>query len=719
MGAITKIRQLSPYMMATVAVLFIAFMVIQDSSCTNIRDAARSPENTMIGEVNGTGITLADYERRVRDVTERQRQSNPNQEINDEQIRQQVFDAMVDEILRKQAAEEMGLTVTPQELIDVMLINPPAELQFFKDSTGRFQRELHEDLVTNPDKIVEMLTAQGASVEEAERQRDDWVRTLFEIEDYLRTQKLEEALRNAVGAAASIPSPTMAAQEYETKNSTADVRFIPIPADLIADEAAAPSEDAVKAYYEKNKQYFEQKPARKMKYVILRQQPSDKDSARASRRSQKFLEQLAALPTPEEKSAAFETEMKAFGGQTFDYKPANEVDGMALTILASMQNGEVFGPLTTPQGITYMRLDDRREGVNPVVRASHILIQFGEDKDAAKSEANAIMNRAKRGEDFAALATEFSKDPGSAANGGDLSWFGKGRMVKPFEDAAFDAPVGSIVGPVETQFGWHIIKVTDRQNTEYKYSEIVIKPVMSTATKQLILKQAAEIEQALIEGQPFDSVASRENLSVMTSPFFNRTTPVLGQAAITAWAFENGKGDVIRRDVDNYGIMVAQIVETREFGIKPFEDVQEEITATVRQQKKLDMLKQKAESVAAACKSAGDLTGVASVDSTLEIRQMVGARNNGQLQGFGGEFTATQAAFTLSPNTVSDPIRGQRAWFVMMVDARQPADMSAFEANKLAQLQNMSNRNRGTAYYTWFQMRKESADVVDLRNVRD
>ncbi len=719
MGAISKIRQLSPYMMATVAVLFIAFMVIQDSSCTNIRDAARSPENTIIGEVNGTGITLADYERRVREVTERQRQSNPNQEINDEQIRQQVFDAMVDELLRKQAAEEMGLMVTPQELIDVMLVNPPAELQFFKDSTGRFQRELHEDLVTNPDKIVEMLTAQGASVEEAERQRDEWVNTLFEIEDYLRTQKLEEALRNAVGAAASIPSITMASLDYETKNSTADIRFIPVPADLIADEAAAPSEDEVKAYYEKNKQYFEQKPARKMKYVILRQQPSEKDSARASRRSQKFMEKLAELSTPEEKSQMFETEMKAYGGQTYDYKPANEVDGTALTILASMQNGEVFGPLNTGAGISYMRLDDRRDGVNPVVRASHILIQFGEDKEAAKREATSIMNRAKRGEDFAALAKEYSKDPGSAANGGDLSWFGKGRMVQPFEEAAFNAAVGQVVGPVETQFGWHIIKVTDRQTTEYKYSEIVIKPVMSTATKQLILKQGAEIEEALLAGQPFDSVASRENLSVMTSPLFARTTPVLGSAAITAWAFENGKGDVIRRDVDNLGIMVGQIVETRESGIKPFEDVEEEITATVRQQKKLDMLKAKAESIAAACKSAGDLTGYTSVDSTLELRQMVGVRNNGQLQGFGGEFAATQAAFTLPVSSVSDPVRGQRAWFIMMVDARQPADMSGFETNKLAQLQNMSNRNRGTAYYTWFQKHKETADIVDMRNIRD
>ena len=98
---------------------------------------------------------------------------------------------------------------------------------------------------------------------------------------------------------------------------------------------------------------------------------------------------------------------------------------------------------------------------------------------------------------------------------------------------------------------------------------------------------------------------------------------------------------------------------------------------------------------------------------------MVGCRNNGQLQGFGGEFVATQAAFTLPLNSVSQPIRGERAWFVMTVDARQPVDMAGFESNKIAQLQNMSNRSRTSAYYTWFQKTREHADIIDKRNSRD
>ncbi|RPI69305.1 MAG: hypothetical protein EHM43_02245, partial [Ignavibacteriae bacterium] len=72
MGAITKIRQISPYFLAAVAVLFIAFMVIQDSSCDTVRRSQQSPENIAVAEVNGEKLSLADYERRVRDIVERQ-----------------------------------------------------------------------------------------------------------------------------------------------------------------------------------------------------------------------------------------------------------------------------------------------------------------------------------------------------------------------------------------------------------------------------------------------------------------------------------------------------------------------------------------------------------------------------------------------------------------------------------------------------------------------
>lgn len=719
MGAITKIRQISPYFLAAVAVLFIAFMVIQDSSCDTVRRSQQSPENVAVAEVNGEKLSLADYERRVRDIIDRQRAQNPGQEIDDQTIRQQIFDEMINEILRRQEADKMGLKVTKQELVDVMLINPPAELQFFKDSTGRFQKDLYQSLVSNPDKLGELLSQQGAPAEDVERQVAEWKKTLLQIEDGVRIQKLEEALRAASGAAASIVSPAYAAWDFKTNNGVADIRYVAIPADRISDKEAAPSDSELKEYYEKNKQYYEQKRSRRLKYLVFQQVASEKDTARALKRSAKLMETFSKLATIPERDSAFTAEMAASGGESKDFTAIADVDAQAATILVSLTPGDVFGPLNTADGIAYYRLDGRRDGQNPVVKASHVLIPFDADKDAAKATAMDVLSRAKKGEDFAALAMQYSKDPGSAQNGGDLGFFGKGRMVKPFEEAAYAANVGDVVGPIETQFGWHVIKVTDKQSTELKWSQIMIRTLMSSATKQQILASAANAAKQIEEGMPIDTIANSLKMKATESPFFTSTTPILSSPEITAWAFESEKGAVIRKEVQYYGIVVAQVSDTREPGIKPFEDVKEQITRAVTQRKKMDKLKSMADQVASACKAAGSLDAVRSIDTTLEVRTMTGCRNNGQLQGLGGEFAATNAAFTLSTSSISDAIRGQKAWFVMVVDNRVDANMGDFEKNRSAVVQNLSGRSRGSAYYAWFQKLREHADIKDKRNSRD
>ena len=89
------------------------------------------------------------------------------------------------------------------------------------------------------------------------------------------------------------------------------------------------------------------------------------------------------------------------------------------------------------------------------IKASHILVQTEED-------ANKIYYEIKSGISFAKAAKEYSLCP-SGYNGGDLGYFGRGMMVKPFEDAAFDLEVGEISKPVQTQFGWHLILLTDKK----------------------------------------------------------------------------------------------------------------------------------------------------------------------------------------------------------------------------------------------------------------
>jgi foldase protein PrsA len=106
--------------------------------------------------------------------------------------------------------------------------------------------------------------------------------------------------------------------------------------------------------------------------------------------------------------------------------------------------------------VTEKELKDYYKNYKPKIKASHILVK---DEKTAKE----IKAKLDKGEDFAKLAKQYSQDPGSASNGGDLGWFGPGKMVKEFEDAAYKLKVGQVSDPLKTEYGYHIIKVTDKE----------------------------------------------------------------------------------------------------------------------------------------------------------------------------------------------------------------------------------------------------------------
>lgn len=134
-------------------------------------------------------------------------------------------------------------------------------------------------------------------------------------------------------------------------------------------------------------------------------------------------------------------------------------------------------------------------GVEPEeeVRARHILVE-------AEEEARAVLARLDAGESFEDLASELSQDPGSARRGGDLGYFTQGRMVAPFADAAFALEPGEVSEPVETQFGWHVIKLEDRRATELPSFEDMRGQIENFLTRQaqqafiLRLRDGVEIE---------------------------------------------------------------------------------------------------------------------------------------------------------------------------------------------------------------------------------
>jgi peptidyl-prolyl cis-trans isomerase C len=153
-----------------------------------------------------------------------------------------------------------------------------------------------------------------------------------------------------------------------------------------------------------------------------------------------------------------------------DERIRQQIDYNAEEILAQELLRQVAADIniTEDELRSYYKVNEKSFSVPETVKARHILVGTQEnvsaaDEETARKKAEGILKRVRSGEDFARLAEEFSDDPDSKKKGGDLGFFGRGSMVKPFEDAAFSMKPGDVSGIIRTNFGFHIIKVEEKK----------------------------------------------------------------------------------------------------------------------------------------------------------------------------------------------------------------------------------------------------------------
>lgn len=720
MPTFERIRQISPYFFGIIAVLLIAYFVFTSGAEDIFRQTMQDPTKTPIAIVNGEKILYSEFFKKVQAQIEQQRaQQGADFEINEAAIRNQVYEQMIEEVLLRQAAEKAGINVTDDELLDILLDNPPEYLKRgFTDTAGNFNRALYLDVIIHPENLPRYIYPNPDQVpaEEKEKRINDFRNDLIIITDYLRTQKLNERLIATVGLAESVLSTTYLRQKYIAENSTASVKFIALDINEIPDEQVNLTDDEIKSYYEKVKKHYKQKPSRKIKYISFPIVPSSDDSLRSNKRIELISEALKKATSPAEKDSIFEANLEHFGGISYPFTLSKDIRPEVLNVIAGIKNRDVIGPVQLSDGVYFFRIDDRRTGSQEVVKASHILIDFGFNKDSAKAEAEKILQRVRAGEDFALLARQYSSDRASAMRGGDLGYFERGRMVKPFEDAAFAAKVGQIVGLVETDFGYHIIRVDDKTSDEIQYSEIKIDTKTSTQTRNLIRREAISFKNQVESGVDFDTLAKRINQNAIETAFFEKNRPILGSQYLTDLAFEKDKGDVLEPiEIENLGLVVAQVTDSRKEGTKPIEDVKDEIKARLMVIKKLDLLKKKAEEIYNKVSKYSDLSQAQVEIPGIEVRTAEEIRNNGMVPGYGQQFQFSEIAFSIPLNQISKPIRGERNYFILQVISRtEPSEEQIKE--KIAEFRKNQIQNiRQSAYYQWYNKLKEQADIKDNR----
>lgn len=724
MGTMARIRETSPFVIGSIVVLFLLFMVISDTNLATLFGGKNlDPATAEVAVINGEKILYRDFEAKVKEAVEQQRAQmaqqtkNPDVDIDEAPIREQVFNQMIEETLMRQEAKKMGITVSNDEILDIMLEDPPQYLRnilpIFNDSLGNFNKKLYVDVMTNPDMIANFISKESGL--DPQKIVGEFKSQLVKIEDYLLQMKLQNNVSSAIGTSMSSVPPSVLTRKYVVDNSTADVEIAMVtPTAMIDTNVIKVSDQEIESYYTQYKETFRQKNSRRVKYAVLPMVPSDLDSQKVKRKLDTLTARLNRAQTLEARDTVFQVFGAENAMKTTDFTHISDLGAARINTLSALKEREVVGPVKMFDGDYFFRLDGRRTGENVVVRASHILVRFNNNKDSAKTAVEKIKKEVTK-ENFAELAAKYSTD-GSAQQGGDLNYFGKGKMVKEFEEAAFGASVGQIVGPVETQFGYHIIYVTDKKADELKFSEIRLAPTFSTVTKNSLISKARDLKSEVEKGANFDSAAKKLNIKSNQTGFFPRSQQVLNSRSLTAFAFENDKNKVSEpTEIKGFGIVLVQVTDVRLGGIKPVEDVRDEIKNRLMRRKIVASLKQKAEGLYAKVTSAGSFSAVKQSDSSFVFQTISGVKDNGQIQGIGVEPFVTGKIFQTPAGKIV-LAEGDRGWYIVNVVRRTDADASKAQNELPKILASEAGKLRQQGFYRYMSELRESSKIEDLRS---
>jgi peptidyl-prolyl cis-trans isomerase D len=308
------------------------------------------------------------------------------------------------------------------------------------------------------------------------------------------------------------------------------------------------------------------------------------------------------------------------------------------------------------------------------VRASHILLKTeGKDDAAVKAKAEGLLKQARAGADFSDLAKKNSEDEASAKNGGDLDYFGRGRMVPEFDQAVFAMQPGTISDVVKTQYGYHIIKLVDKKNATTRPLAEVRQQLNDQLAYQRAQAQAADLAQNL-EKQirtpaDLDKVAKAQSLTVQESGFFARDEPILGlgpSPEAANKAFDMKTGEVSGPLRASRGFVFETLVAKQDPYVPKVDEVKDRVRDEVVKQKARDLSKQKAAQLAARLKSAPDFEKTAKA-AGVEAKTTDLISQDSPIPDLGVAPAVEDAAFKLAVGSVSDPIATDNGTAVIKV----------------------------------------------------
>ena len=649
-------------------------------------------------EINGNSVQYEEYSTRVEKLAEYYRLRMGQTSLDEqtmESIREQTWQDMVREYVTLDEYQELGISVSTDELMDMVQgRNPhPVISSLFSDpQTGILNRTF----------LVQFIRTMNEDPSGA--QKTIWL--------YLEKEILKDRTFSKYN---NLISKGLYVTDIEAENNSRengkklDISYILQRFTSIPDSAISYSDNDLQKYYKNNEKEYRQEASRDIEYVVFEVLPSDEDD----RNAKEWIDRMKSEFVSTEDAVSLVSMESDQPFNDLNYTNGN-LPELINDFMFTSEPGAVYGPYEEESSYRLARLVEINY-LPDSLRARHILLQPDQTTDPAVllSLADSLHEVLSNGGSWDLLASRYGTD-GTATQGGDLGWFQEGMMVKSFSDSCFYDKSGEVM-QIQTQFGIHLAQVTERSRNVKKvkvaYLSRNIEP--SSETYRTVYSSAVKFAGLNNDYAKFDAAASNQNLSRRYASDLTESqktiTGLENPRALIRWAFEADLHDVTS-EIFEFGnkYVVATVSGIREKGIAPLEQVRAEIELEVKKEKKAEKIIEQFQTAMVSAENIEDL----SIETGLATQQASNISfTSVSLPGAGIEPKVLAAAAVLPADQLSQPVTGNIGVYVLTVtNIIEPED------SDLASIRTRMTAQRGSqANFEAFTALREAADIKDNR----
>jgi len=703
MATLQKIRTRAGLLIAIVIGISLAAFVLGDALQSGTSIMKRN--QMQIGEVNGESIQYPAFQKEVEELGEIYKQNTQQKQLDENswaQVREQTWTTNVQKIVMGEVYDKLGIDVSSDELFDMIQgtnLHPIIQQLFRNPNTGQIDRGAIVNFLKNLETNV------------APEQRSYWLY----LEKQIVSERMQSKYSNMVGKGLFVTTAE-AQEDVAEKGKLVDFDYIALNNILVPDSSIAVSEKDLTEYYNAHKSEYKQEKSRDLDFVAFEIKPSAADYKDAETWINGIKSDFAST-----------TENIEFvnGNSDVSYVPTwynrETLPANVATWVydEGAEENAVMGPYFENESYILAKIDTLAM-MPDSVQARHILISVKTQEELAGAQylADSLKTLIEKGGDFATLAMKYSTDQGSAVKGGDLGWFGRNQMVKPFEDAAFKNNKNQ-VSIALSQFGVHIIQTTDKGKLS-KQAQIafLVRTVQaSSRTEQDIYAQAIKFATENTDVEKFNASVVAEKLTKRSATVKEQEIAIPGlenARTLIRAAYEGEVGKALKTTQESpvfelgKNFVVAVLTKATEEGEATFADAKTKVEMAVTKEKKSEYLVKKAANAAA---GKTDLQSIA-MQLNTSVRNAANVDfTSFNIPGLGMEPAVIGTVTSMEANKISKPIVGNNGVYLAMVTATRESGNVNVKAEQTRLAQSLNYRANSQAV----EAQRKKAEITDKR----